>query len=41
MTKSNVVYPGLTCFNDKVKSIEPEKIPGLCKSLILNLFNTN
>jgi len=34
MTKSHVVYPGLTCFNDKVKSIDPEKIPGLCKYFI-------
>jgi len=32
MTKSHVVYPGLTCFNDKVKSIEPEKIPGLLEA---------
>jgi len=32
MTKSHIVYPGLTCFNDKVKSIEPEKIPGLLEA---------
>jgi len=32
MTKSHVVYPGLTCFNDKVKSIDPEKIPGLLEA---------
>ncbi|ORX82271.1 acyl-CoA N-acyltransferase [Anaeromyces robustus] len=32
MTKSHIVYPGLTCFNDKVKSIEPEQIPGLLEA---------